>query len=548
MSPKVTLVVTQRERMQLTARSLENILADRSEPFRLIYVDGGSPEPVRAYLERRVAEAGGLLIRRSGWLWPNVARNLALPHVETPYVVFIDNDVVVEPAWLGKLVAAAAQTQAAIVGPLYLISDGVAEPRVHMAGGTLTRVETPAGTALHERHEHLNAPLAERAKTMRGPCDFVEYHCVLIRTDFLRSVGGLSEDIVCVHEHIDIALAAKAAGHGTIFEPAASVTQHAFAPFHLADLRFHRWRWDADAADSSLVAFCRKWNAVDDGKATEGVRGFVGRLAASVDPLVPWLKSSRPERPIAASEIKQSLYGLLTQAFAQGYAKADLDLFTKAHNAAMTLFVGGFRACGRPFLAHCIGTASALVAFGFAPRVVVAGLLHAAYSHAPLGAQPHAALGELSARIRDGFGDRIEQLIRRYSRMRLKPDAWRETHPIETLLVDDAEVAALDVANEIDLWASGEYLFTSKPASMTSAWTNYFTALSAALDIPAFAQTLTSLARSEAPPGFTQRHPHSGSFRLVKGGAAPMAHDAFRTWNADERGGASGAPAARRSA
>jgi hypothetical protein len=426
-----------------------------------------------------------------------------------------------------------------------LISDGVFEPRIHMAGGTLTRVETPAGIALHERHERLNAPLADRAKTTCGPCDFLEYHCVLVRTDFLRSVGGLSEDIVCVHEHIDIALAAKAAGHAVILEPAASVIQHAYAPFELADLPFHRWRWHRDAADSSLVAFCRKWNVVDDGKATDGIRGFVDSTSSGVDPLVPWLKSSRPQQPVAATEIRQSLYGLLTQAFAHGYAKADLDLFTKAHNAAMTLFVGGFRACGRPFLAHCIGTASALVAFGFAPRVVVAGLLHAAYSHAPLGPQPHAALGELSARIRDGFGDRIEQLIRRYSQMRLSPDAWREAHPIETLLVDDAEIAALDVANEIDLWASGEYLFTTKPASMTPAWTAYFTALSLALDIPAFAQTLTNFAHSGAPPGFTQRHPHSGSFRLVKGGVAPMAHDAFRTWNADERISNTRAPARR---
>src|SRR5262245_18711597 len=117
MRPRVTLVVTQRERMSLTERSLESILADRAEPFRLICVDGGAPEAVRSYLERRLAEAGGRLIRRDHWLWPNAARNLALPHVETEYVAFIDNDVVPEPAWLARLVGAADDTGAAIVGP-----------------------------------------------------------------------------------------------------------------------------------------------------------------------------------------------------------------------------------------------------------------------------------------------------------------------------------------------------------------------------------------------------------------------------------------------
>ena len=139
MEPEVTIIVTQRERMSLTERSLESVLADRSQPFRLIYVDGGAPDQTRIYLERRGAEAGFKLIRRPDFLWPNAARNLALPFVDTRYVVFIDNDVVVEPGWLKKLVACAQETGAALVGPLYLWSDGVGNACIHMAGGTLTR-------------------------------------------------------------------------------------------------------------------------------------------------------------------------------------------------------------------------------------------------------------------------------------------------------------------------------------------------------------------------------------------------------------------------
>jgi GT2 family glycosyltransferase len=532
-SPNVTLIVTQRERMLLSEMSLENILADRSEPFRLIYVDGGSPEPVRNYLKRRVPEAGGLLIQKPDWLWPNVGRNLALPHVETPYLVFIDNDLVVERGWLGKLVAAAEETGAALVGPLYLTSDGVGEPRIHMAGGTLTRVETEAGVALHERHELLNAPVAEGAQLKRAPCDFVEYHCVLARTDFLRRAGALSEDIVCVHEHIDIALDAKAMGLPVIFEPAAVITQHAYAPYTLADLPFHRWRWRREAAESSLVAFCRKWNLIDDDQSMRGIRGFVDSITSGVDPLVPRLERSRPRQPIGPDDVKQSLYGLLTQVFAQGYTQADLDLLTKAHNAAMTLFVGGFRPCTRPFTAHCIGTASALVAFGFAPRVVVAGLLHAAYSHAPLGPQPHAALSELSARIRDTFGDRTEQLVRRYARFQQAPEAWRDAHPIDTLTVDDAETVAIAIANEIDEWASGELHISRKRSPSSLEWTSYFAALAGSLDIPAFAQTLIALANATPPEGFAVRQPHNESFRLARGSVTPMAHGAFRSWDAN---------------
>jgi hypothetical protein len=263
-----------------------------------------------------------------------------------------------------------------------------------------------------------------------------------------------------------------------------------------------------------------------------GIRRFVDGATSGVDPLVAGLEQARPKQPIDAGDVEQSLYSLLTQAFRQGYTQTDLDLFAKAHSAAMTLFVGGFRPCSRPFTAHCVGTASALVAFGFAPRIVVAGLLHAAYSHAPLGPQPHAALSELSGRIGTTFGERVERIIRRYARFQLAPDAWREAHPVEALTVDDAETVALAIANEIDEWASGELHFSRKTPPSSPARDAYFAAVANALAIPAFAESLSVLVRTTPPEGFAMRHPHTESFRLVKGGAAPMAHGAFLTWDA----------------
>ena len=129
MAPRVIVVITQRERMSLTERSLEPILADCSEPFDLIYEDGGSPTGIHDYLVRRSAEAGFRLIRREDWLWPNVARNMSLEFVGTPYVVFIDNDVLVGPGWLGRLVAAADETGAVRLPgiPLHAGAHGVCQ-------------------------------------------------------------------------------------------------------------------------------------------------------------------------------------------------------------------------------------------------------------------------------------------------------------------------------------------------------------------------------------------------------------------------------------
>ncbi len=46
-APKVTLVVVPRERFSFTMTSLENIYEMTDIPFKLVYVDGGSPAPIR---------------------------------------------------------------------------------------------------------------------------------------------------------------------------------------------------------------------------------------------------------------------------------------------------------------------------------------------------------------------------------------------------------------------------------------------------------------------------------------------------------------------
>lgn len=95
--PVVTLVVTPREKWSVCRQSLDSIVEHSAVPHRLIYVDGGSPAPVRRYVAGQARAHGFELIRTSRYLTPNEARLLGLARVTTPYVVFIDNDVVVTP-------------------------------------------------------------------------------------------------------------------------------------------------------------------------------------------------------------------------------------------------------------------------------------------------------------------------------------------------------------------------------------------------------------------------------------------------------------------
>src|SRR5688572_1977218 len=184
---RVTVVVVPRERFSATRGSLESIFRETDGSFELVYVDGGSPARIRRYLEGEAARRGFRLVRTDHYLSPNEARNLGLREVSTEYVVFIDNDVVVAPGWLSKLVECADETGAAVVGPLTCI--GRPEHKViHLAGGDVEIVEEANGDGRHRAvKERMHLPgrrvASVRSELRRSQCRLAEFHCVLARRD-----------------------------------------------------------------------------------------------------------------------------------------------------------------------------------------------------------------------------------------------------------------------------------------------------------------------------------------------------------------------------
>lgn len=533
MPPRVTVVVTQRERMSLTERSLESVLSDRSEPFELIYVAGGTRDDLRHYLEAKSAEAQFRLLQQTDWLWPNVARNLAMAHVTTEYVVFIDNDVLVEKGWLQRLVSAADETGAALVGPLYLWSDGEGQPRIHMAGGVLRFVEADGGLEIFEHHNRINESLTVRTELVRGACDYLEYHCMLVRTDFLRTIGGLDEKITCVHEHIDLALEARKRNLPVIMEPSSGVDYLAFVPLAVSDADFYQWRWSKEAVAASLNAFCEKWGSIMDGDSLKSVQQFAGKHREEASIFIAGRLNGTSGEILAATDVRQTSMELLKQAFVCGYGRENLFLIDKACSVAMALFGDGYRPCGRPFLLHMVGTSSVLIAFGFSPRVVVCGMLHAAYTHVPVGSLANDSLDAVQRMLRSKFGVRVEQIILEYARFQRDPAVWIGKRPLNQLTLDDATVMAIGMANELEEHAAGEFLFTTKRSS-AETWLDYAAKVADVLKVPDLALSLSAASRAPAPDGFNVRRKTNRSFRLLQGNAIPMEHGKFGQWDTGE--------------
>ena len=525
--PIVTVVITCRERHGLTEGVIAAIVRSIRMPARLLYLDVCTPEWLRARIAARAAEWGLEVIRFDEPLWPSQARRRIAGLIDTKYAVFMDNDVHVLPGWLERVVECAEETGAGIVGPLYLWGENEHADRIHMGGGELRSMPEEGGIVLNERHRHFSKKLDE-VELKREQCDFVEFHCMLMRREIYTAPDVFNESIVCVHEHIHAALICRQLGYGVYMEPSARVVYLAFAPYALSDLELFRWRWSLEAGDSSLRAFAKRWGVIDDARSF-GVRTYLVRHRQQVDPIRPSLQdANRAKEPMRERDLKQTIAGLLELAHARGYAADDLAHIKKAHWSALVLSSGGYRPCGRPFINHLIGTASVLVHFGFETRLVVGGLLHAAYTHAPRmrgGAQETV---DTVARWLGGADAPTERMVRNYT---ARSSRWRQFSNLDNwqdlATIEDVDTAFIAFASLLDMRLSGEIRTTGRTDDDELAPLTRADAICAVVGVPGLAASLRTEDTGFRTDVFADDKRPKGSFRLEGSKMVPMVNRAF---------------------
>ena len=262
--PQVTIVVSPRERFSYSRESLESIYANTNYPFKLIYVDGNSPKNISDYLKEKSLEQNFKLIRTENYLSPNQARNIGLAEVDTEYVLFIDNDVYVEPGWLEKLINCAEETDATVVCPLVCIGQE-RYSKIHLAGGEAQIIlevkNEQIKRKVHEKHYFVNRPVAEvKDQLYRRQCEFAEFHCMLVRTDIFQTIGQLDEKLLSTREHVDFCLTVTNVGKTIYCEPDSVVTYVPAKSFVFYDLPYFELRWSDAWELSSLQHFREKWD------------------------------------------------------------------------------------------------------------------------------------------------------------------------------------------------------------------------------------------------------------------------------------------------
>jgi len=259
-APHATIVVVPRDHFGDARESLESIYASTDVPFDLVYVDGKSPPPVARYLREQSTARGFRLIRTEHYLSPNTARNLGARDVQTRYIAFVDNDVVVAKGWLGPLIECAEATGASIVGPLNFESRPL-HTNVHFSGGEAGVAEQDVNG---HRERHVVDKIFKRVPAGRQRTGCAEFHCMMVRTGDFRRIGGLDEKMLSTRENLDFCMAITAAGGSIYIEPRSHITY--LPPIHmdLADVPYFALRWSDDWDLASFKHFIRKWDLEED--------------------------------------------------------------------------------------------------------------------------------------------------------------------------------------------------------------------------------------------------------------------------------------------
>lgn len=252
-APKTTVVIVPRHQFGILTDCVAALYEKTNLPFDTVVVhmtDGGkSPAPALDYPNLKVVESPKTLL-------PHESKNLALEHVspESEWLVFMDNDVVVHPGWLEKMLQAADESGARVVHPLYLI-ERRGKSKIHMAHGDFVTAKGPGHYLPVMRLA--NSPLDASQNLERRASDFVEFHCWMLHRDVMQKIGTF--DPVSIGEHIHFSLLLKRLGEDIIFEPESVITYNADVDDEPSSRAYLRHRWSHRAAKRSIKFLNEQW-------------------------------------------------------------------------------------------------------------------------------------------------------------------------------------------------------------------------------------------------------------------------------------------------
>jgi FkbM family methyltransferase len=175
-----SIVICSHDALEKTRACVESLrrAVEPAHPTELLFVDNGSTDGSAEWL---AAQPDVRLVRNAENVGAPAARNQALALARGAFVAFLDNDVVVTPGWLGRLLHHAAANPG--VGCVGACADRASHGQTVAYEGP---TDPAALAAFAERHARAHDRAARRALTMAS-------FCLLVKREVIAAIGGFDE-------------------------------------------------------------------------------------------------------------------------------------------------------------------------------------------------------------------------------------------------------------------------------------------------------------------------------------------------------------------
>jgi GT2 family glycosyltransferase/tetratricopeptide (TPR) repeat protein len=237
-----SIIIVTHNQIQYTRQCLESIAAHTPEPHEIIVVDNDSNDGTRGFLQ---SQPGLRVIENEGNKGFPAAANQGIQVSSGRQILLLNNDVIVTPGWLGRLLNA-----------LY------SQPQIGLVGPVTNRVSGPQQVTVDysdiEGLDHFAEEWANQNAGQTVACERLVGFCLIFRREVVDQIGFLDERFgIGNFEDDDYCRRALLAGFQAI------IAKDCFV-HHFGSITFNGTGIDYGAIlEKSRQLFLEKWNAVD---------------------------------------------------------------------------------------------------------------------------------------------------------------------------------------------------------------------------------------------------------------------------------------------
>ena len=244
-TPLVSIIIPVFNKWNYTYECLKNILHNTEHvPYEVIVADDASTDQTHTTL---ASVKNVRAVRNETNLGFLQNANNGAQHAKGEYLLFLNNDVYVQPGWLAWMVALGRRDErVALVGAKLVYPDGTLQE----AGGIIW--EDASGWN-YGRSDDPDLPEYNYVKEV----DYCSGACLLVRKTVWQAVGGFDARFTpAYYEDVDLAFQARALGYKVVYQPQAVVV-HVEGVSHGRDAQAGLKRYQIDNKDK----FREKWAA-----------------------------------------------------------------------------------------------------------------------------------------------------------------------------------------------------------------------------------------------------------------------------------------------